>query len=161
MTAFVVAFAFEVPVFERMGLAIVYGLMAAICIRPSWEFLQRSISFLRGVRRRYALLILLVAFSGLLSAIKDPNKEKPSPGTSSEKQGRSSNPYVRLEQLKEREREPLERTGWGSSSKQKTIDDIHYEAYRRDMEQLGLDPDMQDEDDIRAFNKILRDKGLW
>jgi hypothetical protein len=44
----------------------------------------------------------------------------------------------------------------------KTIDDdIHYEAYRRDMEREGLNPDMQSEAEVRALNKLLRDKGLY
>lgn len=49
------------------------------------------------------------------------------------------------------------------SPKQSTpsIDDIHYEAYRRGMEAEGLDPDMQSEAQIRAVNKILRDAGQW
>ena len=42
-----------------------------------------------------------------------------------------------------------------------SIDDIHYEAYRRGMEAEGLDPDMQSEAQIRAVNKILRDAGQW
>ncbi len=42
-----------------------------------------------------------------------------------------------------------------------TIDDIHYEAVRRDLERAGLDPDSQDEATIRHFNKILRDNGMW
>ncbi len=42
-----------------------------------------------------------------------------------------------------------------------TIDDIHYEQFRRDMVREGLDPDMQSENEVRVFNKILRDAGEW
>jgi TM2 domain-containing membrane protein YozV len=47
------------------------------------------------------------------------------------------------------------------AEKRKTIDDIHYEAYRSDMEREGLNPDMQSEAEVRALNKVLRDAGQW
>lgn len=46
-------------------------------------------------------------------------------------------------------------------SREQIIDDIHYEAYRRDMERMGLDPDMQPEAQVRALNKVLRKNGMW
>ncbi len=48
-----------------------------------------------------------------------------------------------------------------SRSANKNIDDIHYDAYSRDMERQGLDPKMQSEAEVRAVNKLLRDKGKW
>ena len=47
------------------------------------------------------------------------------------------------------------------SSGGKTIDDIHYEAFRQDEIRAGRDPDIQSESTIRAANKILRDAGEW
>jgi|GEM_PF-3124964 len=56
---------------------------------------------------------------------------------------------------------PTSRNSSRSTSSSKTIDDIHYDAYRRDMERLGLNPDMQSEAEVRAVNKFLRDRGMW